>query len=121
VLQHSACLCDIRFSPHSRNPVYTQAQLRARFKTRYVHVPALGNRNYRGGPIHIVDYPHGVPAIAALLEAWEAVILLCVCADVQRCHRQGVGERLSLDLGHRCIHHTFARQGQPAPQLVLPF
>ena len=31
------------------------------------------------------------------------------------------GERLGLDLGCRCVHHTFARQGQTAPQLVLPF
>ena len=80
-----------------------------------------GNRHYRGGPISIVDYPQGLRAIAALLEAWEAVGLLCVCADVQRCHRQGVGERLGLDLGRRCVHHTFPRQGQPTPQIVLPF
>ena len=112
MLRQQAPLCDIRYSPHSRNPAYTQA--------RYRHVPALGNRNYRGGEIAIVDYPTGLQQIAAVLQDWPAVILLCVCADVQTCHRKGVGEQLAWDLGQRCEHQQLPRTG-PVSQLTLPF
>jgi hypothetical protein len=117
----TALLCDIRFSPHSRNPQYTQRQLQARFGERYRHVPALGNRHYRGGEIDIVDYAQGQQEIAAYLQDWFAVVLLCVCAEVQTCHRKLVAERLSLHLGYACIHHRIPSQGQGVHQMALPF
>jgi hypothetical protein len=122
VLRQQALLCDIRSSPHSRNPAYTQVALQARFRRRYRHVPALGNRHYRdkSRPIAIVDYHTGLQAIAELLQDWPAVILLCACADVQTCHRKGVGEQLAWDLGHRCVHQRLPRPSS-TPQLTLPF
>src|SRR6266853_6783311 len=91
-------LADIRFAPMSRNPVYTEAQLAARFQERYFHLYALGNRNYRGGPIDIVDYERGLYTLEGLLQRWPAALLLCVCRTVETCHRKDVGERLSVDL-----------------------
>jgi uncharacterized protein (DUF488 family) len=121
VAHQQALLCDIRFSPHSRNPQYTQRQLQARFGECYQHVPALGNRHYRGGEISIVDYAQGEREIATYLQDWFAVVLLCVCADVQTCHRKRVAERLSLRLGYGCLHHRIGPQAATASQMPLPF
>jgi hypothetical protein len=48
-------------------------------------LPALGNRNYKGGSTDIVDLEEGVAQVGEL-------ILLCVCAKLQRCHRLAVAE-----------------------------
>ena len=106
----NAILCDIRFSPTSRNPVYTKKQLQARFDERYFHLGSLGNRNYRGGPIDIVDYAKGMRTIEGLLVHWPAAVILCVCADVTTCHRKGVGEKLSQDLHMRLEHVSLSRK-----------
>ena len=47
-------LVDIRFSPRSRIPDWSAGRLRKVLGERYRHLPALGNRNYKGGPIHCV-------------------------------------------------------------------
>ena len=64
--------------------------------------------------------PPDLQQIAAVLQDWPAVILLCVCADVQTCHRKGVGEQLAWDLGQRCEHQQLPRTG-PVSQLTLLF
>jgi hypothetical protein len=110
-----AALCDIRYQPYSRNPAFRKAPLQALLGARYVHAQALGNRNYQGGPVDIVDYPTGLRTIAALLDQWGAAILMCACAEVEECHRKGVGEGLSADLGTALEHLP-----RPAPpQLAL--
>ena len=58
---------------------------------RYHHIKALGNRNYKGGPISIVDYEAGK---AAIERSGRPVILTCVCRDYTTCHRRAVAERL---------------------------
>jgi uncharacterized protein (DUF488 family) len=110
-----AVLVDIRFAPHSRNPAFRKAHLQAQLGARYVHVQVLGNRNYQGGPIAIVDYPTGLRTIARLLDQWGAGILMCVCAEVTTCHRKGVAEQLSADLGVPLEH----LQRPAPPQLAL--
>ena len=112
---HNAALCDIRYQPYSRNPVFRKAPLQAQLGARYVHVQALGNRNYQGGPVDIVDYQRGCRIIAALLGQWGAAILMCACAEVEECHRKSVGERLRDDLGLTLIH----LQRPDPPQLAL--
>ena len=96
---HQALLVDIRYSARSRIPAFTQASLARGLGDRYVHVPALGNRNYQAGPIALADYPAGREAIRALLMHETALVLLCVCRNVQTCHRATVAEALSNDLG----------------------
>jgi hypothetical protein len=58
---------------------------------RYRHLPALGNRNYKGGSTDIVDLEEGVAQVGEL-SSQQPVILLCVCAKLQRCHRLAVAE-----------------------------
>ena len=115
---HQASLVDIRFAPYSRNPAFRKAHLQAQLGARYVHAQALGNRNYQGGPVEIVDYQRGRRIIAGLLDQWGAAILMCACAEVEECHRKGVGERLSADLGV-ALAHLQRPDPPPAPQLPL--
>jgi uncharacterized protein (DUF488 family) len=82
---------DIRFNPQSRKPRWTKAALARRLGARYMHVPALGNRNYKGGPIALVDLEAG---LAQLAQETRPVVLLCVCGDAATCHRTVVAEAL---------------------------
>jgi hypothetical protein len=83
---HDAVLADIRFAPHSRHLQWRKDYLKILLKDRYRHVPALGNRNYKtGGTIQIHNPEIGI----RLIESWETnVILLCACADLEKCHRR---------------------------------
>jgi len=101
-----AKLVDIRFSPRSRNPAYSRMRLEKRLGVRYRHLSALGNVNYKGGSVRILDYQGGKAAIQSLLATFQALVLLCVCKDVTLCHRKGVAERLSVDLGVGLEHLT---------------
>src|SRR4029077_15098670 len=85
---HNAVLCDIRYQPYSRIPAFRKAHLQAQLGARYVHVQALGNRNYQGGPVAIVDYQRGRRIVAGLLAQWGAAILMCACHEVEECHRK---------------------------------
>ena len=65
--ERGAMLVDIRFQPRSRVPAWNGGRLAARFGDAYLHLPQLGNRNYRtGGPVELADYPAGRAALAGL-------------------------------------------------------
>lgn len=91
VQELDAIVFDVRFSPRSRNPAWNKENLETVLGPRYRHVRALGNRNYRGGPIEIVDMAAGIQEI---LNAPFSVVLMCVCSDPQVCHRTFVGDHL---------------------------
>ena len=86
-----AVVFDVRFSPRSRNPHWNRRALEALLGDRYRHVRALGNANYRGGPIEIVDLEEGVRTIQA---SPQPVILMCVCKDPRICHRTTIADHL---------------------------
>ena len=92
--QLEAVVADIRFSPRSRIPDWSGGRLQKLLGDRYRHLPALGNRNYRGGPVEFVDLATGVVEVGELLRQ-RPVILLYVCADVQRCHRLPAAEAIA--------------------------
>jgi len=46
---------DVRFSPTSRDPRWRRPHLEKLLGDRYRHVGALGNVNYKGGPILLAD------------------------------------------------------------------
>ena len=91
VEEKEAILFDIRFSPRSRNPTWSEGNLRAAFGARYRHIRALGNANYRGHSIRIQDFDAGLRAIT---ESGRPVILMCACKEYEHCHRRLVAERL---------------------------
>ena len=93
-------VCDIRYAPRSRHPYWTKGHLQRLLGTRYRHVQALGNRNYKSdGPVALTDYDAGKQAIAEILATGQAVILMCACKDLTTCHRRIAVERLAADLG----------------------
>jgi uncharacterized protein (DUF488 family) len=98
-----AIVVDIRFSPRSRNPHWTAGRLTSLLGERYRHLAVLGNRNYKGGPIEFVDLEEGVVKVGELLRE-QPVILLCVCADVERCHRLPAAEAIATRYGVTITH-----------------
>lgn len=100
-----AIVADIRFSPYSRNPQFRQPALQARLGADYVHMRSFGNRNYKGGPIEIVNYADGK---AWVLQQTRDVILMCMCKDPATCHRTTVMQRLAEDgfTTHEINAHT---------------
>ena len=92
--QLQAVVADIRFSPRSRIPDWSAGRLQKLLGDRYRHLPALGNQNYRGGPVEFVDLATGVVEVGELLRQ-QPVILLCVCAGAWRCHRLPAAEAIA--------------------------
>jgi uncharacterized protein (DUF488 family) len=84
-----ALVVDVRLFPRSQRAEWAGAALELVLGECYVHVPELGNRNYRsrGGPIQIADPEGGVARMAPLLVE-GSVILLCRCPQVETCHRR---------------------------------
>ncbi|HUW09179.1 MAG TPA: DUF488 domain-containing protein [Anaerolineae bacterium] len=89
-----AVIFDIRYSPLSRNSRWNLNTLKAICGYRYQHIPALGNRNYKSGPIALVDYDAGRRQILA---SSNPVILLCACKNPATCHRTLIAQRLRED------------------------
>ena len=106
-LLRSAVLVDVRLRPRSRDPAWTAGRLRAALGDRYVHLRGFGNLNYRGdGPIRLADFAGALAELRDWLDrtGGENVMLLCVCRDVETCHRRVVAERLAEALGGTIEH-----------------
>jgi uncharacterized protein (DUF488 family) len=94
-------IVDIRFAPWSKDPVWRIDALRDRFGWRYLHVPALGNRNFRDdGPIELADPDRGLTLVEDLNRGPFRPLLICGCRDARRCHRSQVAQLLQAR-GHR--------------------
>lgn len=121
VLDLGATLVDVRIAPTSKSPQWRKDALAALMGPAYLHLPSLGNRNaFTGGPVALNDPQRALPSIAHLLERGP-VVLLCGCADPQRCHRSVAAAFLAEHLGAAVIHiHTPARSAPPSDQLRLP-
>jgi len=87
----NAVIIDIRLEAASSRTEWNYANLARVCRSHYYHVPALGNLNYKGGPIEIADFSRGV---RVLTEFSQDLILMCGCRDLGTCHRFVVAERL---------------------------
>ena len=99
VAEQGAVLGDIRFRPRSRVPGWNRAQLERLMGIRYRHLEALGNRNYKGGEIALLDLAEGLRQVEVLLDQFDNVILMCACRNRQQCHRRLVADEASRQLG----------------------
>jgi hypothetical protein len=87
---------DIRQSPRSKSPEWSGASLRARFGSRYHHLPGFGNINYQGGDEIVLANPEqAFQQLQEVLAQGRSVILLCVCWNPARCHRTEVARWLA--------------------------
>lgn len=117
VRERGAVLLDIRFSPRSRVPQWTKKRLTELLGERYKHVKALGNINYKGGPIELVDFEAG----KAIIDGFEVpVVLMCACKDQHRCHRTTVAQMLQAQ-GDYQIQEIGQSSPPRQPQLSLGF
>lgn len=83
----NAVVADVRFMPHTRNPEFSQKHLVEVLGENYVHIPELGNSNYKGeGDIQLVNADAGIEKIDSLL-ANKSVIVMCACWKRSDCHR----------------------------------
>ena len=105
-----AVIFDIRFSPRSRVPMWSKSSFEREFGRRYRHVKAFGNKNYKGGPIELVDFKAGVAEIQI---SGRPVILMCACKNPAICHRTHIAERL---LAHG-IHAQEIGKTIPSPNV----
>jgi uncharacterized protein (DUF488 family) len=53
----------------------------------YIHLPALGNADFRTGGMRIADI-EAITVVLDLVRAGNAVALMCACADPTDCHRR---------------------------------
>lgn len=100
---HHATIVDVRISPRSRNPVWNKGRLSEALGATYVHLPELGNVNYKGGPIQLKAPQVGTQKAQMLLQK-GAILLMCVCKDWETCHRNTAAALLSEASGQE-IHH----------------
>jgi hypothetical protein len=116
-----AVVCDIRFRPVSRNPVWNQSRLKQMFGERYMHIGALGNRNYKGGPIDIADMEAGLNIVLEHLQR-RPVVLMCVCRDFEHCHRRLVAEKFgAYDICVESLVVPTAESRQNTQQILMDF
>ena len=106
-----AMIVDIRFSPHSRNPSFNLANMRKVLGDAYIHMPELGNADYKSNNIRLVNYPAGREKLRALQ---VPAILLCACKDPKTCHRTHIAQLLKND-----GFEVEEIQPPPSPQMVL--
>jgi uncharacterized protein (DUF488 family) len=121
VLALDATLVDVRIAPTSKSPQWWREALQALLAERYRHLPDLGNRNaFNGGSIALKRPEWAVEPIAALFEQGP-VVLLCGCADPQRCRRSVAAAFLAGRLGAEVVHMLAPERAQRASdQLRLP-
>jgi hypothetical protein len=86
VVALEAVVFDIRNNPFGGkgHEHWSKPNLECHLNEQYRHCQKLGNKNYKGDGIEIVDFFGGFQ------EIWEeerAIILLCGCKDRFRCHR----------------------------------
>lgn len=102
-----AIIADIRISPRSRHPQWDGQALKRDWGSSYVHIPQLGNRNYKG------DFDTGImlanPELGCqIVQTWlhrMPVILLCACEHWETCHRRDAAEFISLHTPGLTIMH----------------
>ena len=100
-----AVLVDVRFSPNSRNPQWRKKALEKKLGLRYHHLKALGNSNFKGGPIAIVDLKVGMNTLSTFLQS-KNVIIMCACSNRTICHRVKIAEAFEKEYGQKSIPLT---------------
>lgn len=100
-------IADIRYSPNSRIAKWRQAQLQERLGEHYIHVQALGNVNYNrpGAPIHLFQSENGVDLVGKRLQRGQHLALMCMCRDIEECHRLEAARKVQERFGDLIVIH----------------
>jgi uncharacterized protein (DUF488 family) len=118
VEQLDMMVADIRFSPRSRLPDWSGGRLQKLLGDRYRHLPTLGNRNYKGGPVEFVDLETGVVEVGQLLRQQPVILQRSFCPVIVRhrsakaVKRQPISLRSRVRVGSIFPGNLFHRSGQ---------
>jgi uncharacterized protein (DUF488 family) len=86
--ENNGVLCDIRFKPWSRAPIWRSPHLQKALGDRYVWIRDLGNIQYfSGNPYEIVDLERGMSQVMKIAGSDRVPLLMCTCPPVNDCHR----------------------------------
>lgn len=86
-----AVLVDVRFSPTSEILRWRQIYLKTLLREKYHHLSHLGCRAFREGRAQIQNLDLGIK----ILVSFNAnAILMCECADPEKCHRIIIAQEL---------------------------
>jgi uncharacterized protein (DUF488 family) len=108
-------IVDTRHVPYTKLVGFAQDDLRREYGKRYVHIPELGNKNYQGGPIELVNEEAGLNKLEVLLAQYP-ILLLCGCTDIIRCHRRYIALKLQERTDAAICHLLTAfREDEPKP------
>ncbi len=109
-----ALIVDTRYKPWcSWSNRWQHQTLEQRYAKRYIWKgDVLGNIHYHQPekPIQIVSEAVGYAWIIAHLEQGITCLLLCGCADYERCHRKVIYERVKARLGERLPLFTLGQR-----------
>jgi hypothetical protein len=88
----NAYLVDIRLSPRSAWQALNKEALQARWPSRYIHMPELGNVNYNRQEqgIKIADETQGIARLINGISQGYTLLLMCGCKRYESCHRKTV-------------------------------
>lgn len=116
-----AIVADCRFQTNSRAAYWRRGPLMKLLGDRYAHIKHLGNENYKnGGEIKFVSLEQGVREVGRLLVE-RPVILMCMCSNVETCHRTAAANAIAQALGVEVEHITEPFTGDaPRPTLAWP-
>jgi uncharacterized protein (DUF488 family) len=92
-----AVLVDVRLHARSRwFADWNKSRLLTQWGERYVHEKRLGNLNYRypDRPIVLAEPEPALRQVMQWLAQGYVLVLLCACADYERCHRKVIVERI---------------------------
>ncbi len=97
VTRKKTYLLDIRYKAWSGQEQWRKEQLQERYQKKYIHIPELGNINYkqREKGIELVNPDKVIQNLRLLLQRGYSFILLCGCLDYNKCHRKVVYELLT--------------------------
>lgn len=112
-----AVVVDIRLSANSKDASWARPNLQGRLGGLYLHVKALGNKNFRGdGPIELLSPASGMNVVREIVASGRSVILMCACWNFSACHRRVVSELVGQRLGMETREVTKREFFPPEPK-----
>ena len=90
----NAIIIDIRYNPYSFSPFWQKEYLSRRYQDKYIHIPELGNKNYKTSGIKIADWEKGLRYLIEIFKENKNIVLMCACEELEKCHRAWIAQKL---------------------------
>ena len=97
-----AYVIDVRLVPYAYFPYWRKEYISKALKEKYIHIKALGNKNYKNSqlPMEIYDISK-LSIVIDMLKEGKNCVLFCACEECEKCHRKilvdKICEQLNMD------------------------